>query len=123
MPRRTVLPLPKRSQANPTRGSKSKDVVILYPFGVFGSVPIASPLFGSPTNVPSAFLTNVPTRLILVRSTVGVRGSKARRSAFAQATRVMALAQAGLYNKGALVGSKRLGSKFEPCPSIWASGV
>src|SRR5258707_5774898 len=85
MARRIVLPLPNISQANPSRGSQSSDLVLRNPRGAFGSVARTIPLARSP--VPG---TKVPTRLTLVRNTVGVRGSKALRFAVGQAVAVSA---------------------------------
>src|ERR1700682_5507370 len=85
MARRIVLPLPNISQANPTRGSQSRDLVFRKPRGAFGSVARTIPFARSP--VPG---TKVPTRLTLVRNSVGVRGSKARRLAVGQAAPVSA---------------------------------
>src|SRR5260370_29520676 len=93
MARSTVLSL--IVQANPTRGSQLTAFVILYPFGVVGSVPNARPLFKSPRIEPSGFFTNVPTKFTLVKSTLGVRGSKARRAAVAHAAAVSGLAHTG----------------------------
>src|SRR6266550_4332917 len=100
--RRTVLPLPKTSQAIPIRGSKSIDLVCLKPGVAFASVDRTMPLVNSATEVPSAnayvpsaFLTKVPTRLIFVSKVPGVRGSKARRLEFEQELVVNATVQAG----------------------------
>src|SRR6266487_251950 len=98
MARSTVLSF--TDHANPSRGSQLTAFVFRYPFGVFGSFPSAKPLFKSPTTEPSGFLTNVPTRLTLVKSTVGVRGSKARRSAVAHAAVVFGFAHAGRSSRG-----------------------
>src|SRR5260370_41056383 len=103
MARSTVLSL--RVQANQTRGSQLTAFVILYPFGVVGSVPKARPLFKSPRIEPSGFFTNVPTKFKLVKSTLEVRGSKARESAVANAAAVSGLAHAGRYSSGAFAGS------------------
>src|SRR5258708_37108502 len=92
MARSTVLSL--RVQANPTRGSQLTAFVILYPFGVVGSVPKARPLFKSPRIEPSGFFTNVPTKFTWVKSTLGVRGSKHRRSTVAHAAAVRGLVHA-----------------------------
>src|ERR1043165_2398933 len=53
----TVLPVPKMSQANPTRGSQSTGFVCLKPFKADGSVGTTIPFSGSP--VPG---TNERTR-------------------------------------------------------------
>src|SRR5436190_23648 len=118
--RRTVLSF--NDHAAPRRGSQLTAFVFLYPFGVFGSLPRARPLLRSPTTEPSGFLTNVPTRLVLVSNTLGVRGSYARRLAVGHAAIVMATVQAGRYSNGALAGSYLVGSKFEPCLSNCVNG-
>src|SRR6266571_640421 len=78
--RRTVFPSPRKSHARPIRGSRSMDRVFLKPRGAVGSVDRIIPFAKSP--VPG---TKVPTRFVFVRSTVGVRGAKARRFAVGHA--------------------------------------
>src|SRR3989442_13015547 len=78
--RKTVRPSPRKSQASPTRGSRSSKRVFLKPRGPVGSVDKIIPLPKSP--VPG---TKVPTRFVFVSNTVGVRGSNARRLAVGQA--------------------------------------
>src|ERR1043166_7218961 len=86
--RSTVRPLPRKSQARPTRGSRSIDRVMRKPLGAFGSDDKTIPFPKSP--VPG---TKVPTRLVLVSNCAAVGlgrflGSSARRFAVGQATLV-----------------------------------
>src|SRR5437763_15500785 len=78
--RKTVRPSPRKSQAIPTRGSRSSERVFLKPRGAFGVVDRTIPFPKSP--VPG---TKVPTRFVFVSNTVGVRGSNARRLAVGHA--------------------------------------
>src|SRR4030095_5150672 len=119
--RRTVIPSPRRSHARPSRGSTSTALVIRYPSGVLGSIPSANPLFGLPV-----FGTIAPTKPAVgppKTNNSPVVGSIARRDAVGHvAGGVKGTAQALTYSATALPGSKRVGSKFEPCPSICSNG-
>src|SRR5436853_3175546 len=85
MRRRTVLSF--SDHAKPRRGSQLTAFVFLKPRGVLGSVFNANPLFRSPMTLPLVSVTNVPTRLVLVKS-APVIGFSARRVLLAQEAEV-----------------------------------
>src|ERR1700752_2813136 len=115
------MPSPKRSHAKPSRGSISIGLVVLNPVGVLGSLPTCKPLFGLPL-----FGAIAPTGLAVGPASTkswAVIGAGARRDAVGHvAGGVKATAQAGSYNATAFDGSKRRGTKFDPCPSICSNG-
>src|SRR6185503_3639144 len=105
----------------PSRGSMSIGLVVLKPRGVLGSFPSCRPLFGLPV-----LGTIAPTRLAVGPASTKswpVTGLRARRDAAGQvAGGVKATAHAGSYNATAFDGSNKLGTKFDPCPSICSNG-
>src|SRR6185503_9992721 len=115
------MPSPNRSHAKPSLGSMSTGLVVLNPRGVLGSFPSCKPLFGLPV-----LGTIAPTRLAVGPASTNswpVVGSFARRDAAGQvAGGVNGTAHAGSYNATAFEGSNRLGTKFDPCPSICSNG-